>query len=176
MRHAHLALVFPLFLGLTACREDWMPSDVERGQALDALGEAGYDRLCSEFESYIQEQYTSSELVQGVCLALAVQSSETALACGEAMESCTSEMPAEAKAQLQAILAQASCARTEVEPTGCMATVGELEGCLNALEAKLEALKFGGACAALGEPIDEDWWKLQLPAACLQIQNRCTPQ
>ena len=176
MRHAHLALLAPLVFGLLSCREEWMPSDVERGQALDALGEAGYDHLCSEFEGYIREQFTSSHLVQGVCLAIAVRDSETALACGEKMERCTSNLPPEAEAQLQAILAQASCSRTEVEPSGCMATVGELEACLNGLEAKLEALKFGGVCAGVGEPIDENWWRLELPPSCLQIRNRCMPR
>lgn len=151
----------------------WMPADIDRKETLEALGSAGYQRLCSAFEGYIRDEYRSSYLIQAVCLAHGIQTTDTAVACGEAVQACRTTLPPSAEALLDSILAQASCSTVGVQPTGCSATVAQLAACLEALEDKVDALKFGGVCAAAGEPIDADWWRIALPAACTAIRELC---
>ena len=150
-----------------------MPADIDRAATVDALGSAGYQRLCSAFESYVRDEYRSSYLIQAVCLAYGIETTQTAVACGDAVQACTSTLPPPAEALLQSILAQASCSSAGIQPTGCAATVAQLLACLEALEDKVAALKFSGVCAAAGQPIDPDWWRVSLPAACVQIRNLC---
>lgn len=147
---------------------------MDRNEVLSSLGESGYAYVCSEFEGYLREQYTGSELTQLACLAYGVKHSETAQACGERVDQCIQTLPPEAESLIEDILDEVSCNRLELEPSGCRATVAELEACLDALDSKLEQLKYAGACAAVGAPIDEDWWRISLPPACTDIRNRCT--
>lgn len=163
-----------LVLLLNGCSPGWFPKDVDRNEVISALGNSGYRYVCSEFESYVRAQYTGSTLTQAVCLAHGVRASETARECGERVDQCINTMPPEAEELLKEILEEASCNRLDVSVSGCRATVAELERCLDALDVKLSQIQYGGVCAAVGSPIDEDWWKFTLPDACREIRNRCT--
>jgi hypothetical protein len=169
MRFALVALLL-----LTGCSTtEWMPSDVDRNETMSALGSAGYSKVCSAFEGYIRDQYSSSHLIQAVCLAHGVQTTETAVACGDAVQACTTTLPPAAESTLNSILAQARCSTASINPVGCAATVAQLEDCLDALEDKLDALKFGLTCAAVGQTVEADWWRISLPAACQSIKQLC---
>jgi uncharacterized protein with beta-barrel porin domain len=154
-------------------RGAWVPDDVALQAGLGTLGEAGYARLCSALEGYVRDTYRDSHLVQAVCLAHGVQTADTAVACGEAVQACTTSMPPAAEATLQAVLAQASCQALDMEPRGCAATVAQVKACADALEGRLDALKFGLACSAAGERVDPDWWRIRLPAACEELRTLC---
>ena len=130
--------------------------------------------MCSEFEGYLREQYTGSQLTQVACLAYGVKHSDDARACGERVDACIHTLPPEAESLINDILEEVSCDRLELEPSGCRATVAELEACLDGLDVLLSQLKYSGACATLGASIDENWWNVSLPQACLDLRNRCT--
>jgi len=174
MRHSTLVVLLAMPMSLLGCsKTTWVPEDIDRDATVKALGDAGYQRLCSAFEGYIRDEYRSSYLIQAVCLAHGVQTTHSAVECGYAVQQCTDTLPPAAEALLQSILAQASCSAAEANPTGCSATVAQLLACLDALEDKLAAVKFGLACAAAGEPVDPNWWRIPPPAECLAIRSIC---
>jgi len=60
-----------------------------------------------------------------------------------------------------------------VEATGCSATVGQIEDCLDALGDALDHVQLTLDCAAAGQPLEDDWWMIELPTACSDIENNC---
>lgn len=162
-------------VSLAACGggDKWLPQDIDRDAALEQLGDAGYARVCSAFEDYVREQYRDSHLVQAVCLAHGVQTASDAVTCGETVTACTETMPPAAEAVLDSLLAQGQCSFIEIEPTGCQATVKQLSACLDAVEGKISSVKFGLTCAAVGEPVPQDWWKIPMPGECAALRTLC---
>lgn len=160
-----------LLLGCSTSR--WMPSDIEQDQQLQALGEAGYQRLCSAFEGYVRDEYEASHLIQALCLAHGIQTTGTASACGDAVNACTDHLPPSAEATLQEILAQASCETVGVAPVGCAATVADIKACLDGLEDQLDEVKFSLVCTAAGQSFDPAWWHIDLPQPCLALRTIC---
>jgi hypothetical protein len=77
MRYASPAA---LSLLLCACSTGWLPPDVENDEQLQELGAAGYQRVCDAFESYIRDEYQSSHIIQAVCLAHGIQTTDSAMA------------------------------------------------------------------------------------------------
>lgn len=154
-------------------KNDWVPSDVDRDQALSALGAAGYARLCSAFEDYVHDQYRSSYLVKAACTAHALQTTQDAVMCGEAVDMCLDTLPPVVDEQLQRVLAQASCTAVAIDPATCASPVSALTACLDALGDKVDHIEFGLTCAAFGSPVPENWWMIQTPAECAALAEGC---
>ena len=152
---------------------DWVPSDIERDQALSALGSAGYARLCNAFDDYVHDQYRSSYLVQAACTAHALETTADASACGEAVDACLDTLPPVVDQQLDSILAQASCTMVPIDPSACPSTVAALKGCLDALGEQLDQIELSLTCAAFGSPVPANWWRISLPAACTALTDAC---
>lgn len=108
-----------------------------------------------------------------MCLAHAVQTASDAVSCGETVTACTETLPPVAESVLNQILAQGNCSFIEVEPTGCQATVAQLGACLDAVEQRISSVKFGLTCAAVGETVPQDWWKIPTPPECAAIKALC---
>jgi hypothetical protein len=148
---------------------DWLPDDLEREATLDTIGDAGYAKLCGAFEDYVLDMYRTSYLVQAACTAIAVENTADAAACGESVQACLDNPPAEATALVDMILAQAGCATVDVEPTGCSATVRQVESCLDALGAEVDQVEFTLTCAAAGQSLDDSWWQIDRPSSCSSL-------
>ncbi len=151
----------------------WLPDDLESSQTLDDIGDAGYQRLCSAFDDWAHDQYRSDYLVQAVCTAQGIQNTDTASACGDYVQTCIDSPPAEAEAMLDQIMSQAGCSAVAVEPSGCTATVGQVQECLDMLGAEIEAIQFTLTCAAAGQTLDPGWWQIQTPPVCTEIGSLC---
>jgi hypothetical protein len=169
-------LVFVLIV-LAACQPgestDWVPDDIDEEATLDAIGEAGYARVCSAFSDYVHDQYRSNYLVQAVCTAEAIRTTTDAGACAATIETCLDTLPPSVQAELDAILAQASCPTVGIAPDGCSSTVSELTSCLDDLGSSLDTLQFGLTCAAAGQPVPTDWWQIVIPSSCQSLQSSC---
>lgn len=152
---------------------DWVPSDIQRDQALSALGSAGYARLCSAFDDFVHDQYRSSSLVRAACMAHALETAEDAVACGEALDTCLDTLPPVVDQQLDAILAQASCGAISIDPSACPSTVSALKGCLDALGERVDQIELAATCAAFGSPVPETWWMIQAPPECTALAEDC---
>ncbi len=74
---------------------------------------------------------------------------------------------------LDDILKQAGCNTVDVERSGCLATVGQIRDCLDDLNGGVSELRYTLTCAAVGEPLDDDWWKIDMPQSCTTIENAC---
>jgi len=168
-----------LVCALVACGDDdggggdWVPDDIDRDATLDAVGEAGYQRLCSAARDYALDQYRSSYLVEAVCTAIAIETTTTATECGDAITECIQNPPPAAVAQLDTILAQASCSTVDVEPAGCAATVSQLKECYDQLGVEVEELRFNLECQVAGQPVDDSWWRIDVPTSCSTLENMC---
>lgn len=172
MKH-RLVLVMLAACGSSDPSDDWIPSDIDEDATVDRIGAAGYQKLCGAFEDYVRDQYRSNKLIQLTCTAHAIETTTDAIACGEALETCLDTLPPNVEAQLNAILAQASCQATSVEPAGCSSKVSVLKDCLDALGAKLDTLMLSATCAVAGSPVPDDWWMIEPPAICQQISTDC---
>jgi hypothetical protein len=168
---------FALLALLAACGGtsggDWVPSDIDEQQTLDTIGSAGYSRLCSAFEDYVHDQYRSSYLVRAACTAHAIDTTTDAVACGEALDDCLDTLPPAVDSQLDSILAQASCSRVSITPTGCSAKVSQVKACLDALGDQLDEIELAATCAAVGSPVPSDWWMIDTPSACTSLSADC---
>ena len=167
------ALSLAALAGCGGGADGWLPDDIDREATLAQVGSAGYARLCSAFEDYARDQYTSSYLVQAVCTAIAIETTTTAAACGEQAVACKDNPPPEALAFLDRILAQAGCATVAVEPTGCAATVAQVQQCLDDLGTEVDEIQFTLTCAAAGQMLDDTWWQIALPPACATLKTAC---
>lgn len=170
-----LRFVLPVLL-VTACGDstsERFPSDIERNVTLDSLGDSAYQRLCSTFEGWVYDQYAASPMVQAVCTAIAVESTETAGECGEALQQCLENPPPQATAILDEILSQASCEAVAIEPDGCTSTVGQIQDCLDSLSSELDRIELTLTCAAAGQTLEPDWWRIQVPSECMALQTEC---
>ena len=150
-----------------------MPNDLEGDATLDEVGAAGCQRLCSAARDDALDQYRSSYLVEAVCTAIAIETTTEVTACGDAITDCIQNPPAEAVAQLDAILAQASGDTVEVEPTGCAATVGQLADCCDDLGVEIQEIRFNLECQVAGQTVDDSWWRIDIPAPCAALENMC---
>ena len=168
-----IPLLAPLVLCAGCSNASWIPDDLDRDAALSAVGAAGYQRLCSAFDSYVREEYAGNYFVQAVCLAHGVTSTDDAQACADTVQSCTQTLPGPAESVLNQILDQASCQRLNIDPTGCSATVAQVSACLEAMESGMKNVQFELTCAAAGQSIDPNWWQVQLPAECEAIRAIC---
>jgi len=160
---------------VTGCTSGWMPPDIQSNETLNTLGAAGYQRLCSAFEGYVRDEYSSNYFVQAICLYEGVTTTTSAIECGDAVNACTETMPPAAESLLSAILAQASCSTIGINPTGCAATVAQVKACLDAIEDQLKSLEFAATCAVAGQQVDDNWWRIPLPAACESLRTICPP-
>jgi hypothetical protein len=166
-------------LAVAACggdsASDKFPDDIDTDITLDQAGASGLNRICSTFEGWVRDQYSSSSLVEAVCTAQAIESTETAGDCADAVQECLDSPPAQAEALLDSILAQAGCSAIAVTAEGCASTVGKLEACLDALGDELDNVQLTLTCAAAGQPLDDGWYEIPLPAACAELQSDCGP-
>lgn len=163
-------------IGIAGCpssSDDWVPSDIDEQQTLDRLGAAGYQRLCGAFDDFVRDQYRSSYLIQAACTAHALQTTDSATACGAAVDACLDDLPAPVEAQLTQILAQADCSAAGVSAAGCSSPVSALTECLDALGSQIDQLQFSLTCAAFGSVVPADWWRISPPAACSTLAERC---
>jgi hypothetical protein len=152
---------------------DKFPDDIDTSLTLDDIGEAGLNKICSTFEGWVLDQYSSTYWVQATCMAAAVDNNEDAGSCGDELQACLDDPPPEVEALIDSIQSQAGCSAIAVEATGCSATVGQVEDCLDALGAALDNVKFTLTCAAAGETLDPDWWVISIPSACTSIEAGC---
>jgi hypothetical protein len=152
---------------------DWVPDDIDEQQTLDRLGSAGYAKLCSAFADYVHEQYRSIYLIKAACTAHALETTQDAVACGEALETCLDTLPPVVEQQLDSILAQASCSAAAIDPTTCSNRVLALKACLDALGEEVDQLELSATCAAFGSPVPADWWMIDEPAECAALRSGC---
>jgi hypothetical protein len=168
-----LAILLLALAGCPSTTGDWVPDDIDEQQTLDRLGAAGYQKVCSAFDDFVRDQYRSNLLIRAVCTAHALQTTENAVMCGEAVDACLDDLPAPAEALLEQILAQADCSAVDAMVTGCSSPVSKLTGCLDELGTKVDQIKLSLTCAAFGSPVPPDWWKISLPPACMALAESC---
>ena len=147
--------------------------DIDVDQTLDDLGEAGLDRVCEEARQTLIDMYSSSLMTQFICTADAIEKTTTAEDCATQVDACISNPPPSAVALLDQILAQAGCSAVTVETDGCLAPVSQLTGCIDALEGEIDRVQFTGTCAAAGQPVDDGWWQISIPAVCTSVDSEC---
>jgi hypothetical protein len=155
-----------------ATGRDRFPGDVSDSLTLDEIGRSGYDRLCAQFESYLEDQYSGSHLVQAACLAFAIETSADAESCGDAVTACLDEPPPQVRVAIDGILGRAGCTASPIEPEGCRSTVGALKACLDALENEIESVTYSLTCAAFGQS-DLGWDVIDVPPACEALRSAC---
>ncbi len=148
-------------------------SSIASSDTLDEIGAAGFERLCEEARDRAIDMYSSSLMTQFVCVADSVGKSSTAKECAILVDECRSNPPASALALLDQILAQAGCDTVSIEPTGCDLSVSQVDRCLDAVDSEIDRLQFTGSCAAAGQPVDDGWWQLDVPAECSSIDQDC---
>ena len=178
---ARLARAAPLGLVVLAAAcggggggsDDWLPDDIDTDATLERAGDSAYRRVCSSFENYVLDIYRTSYLVEAVCTADAIATTEDAASCGDAIDTCKNTPPAEVTAAVDTILAQAGCSAVELTLPGCLAKVSDLAACLTDLEDEVKDLRFDLTCAAAGQPLDESWWRIPLPESCAQLDQEC---
>ena len=153
--------------------DDWLPSDVDENATVDAIGDAAFAKLCSAFEDYVRDTYRSNKLVQLACTANALDTTTDAVACGESIDDCLNTLPPVVEQQLDQILDQAGCSALSIAPSGCLAKVAELKGCLDALGEQIDTIELELTCAAVGSPVPDDWWMIDPPAECTSITTDC---
>lgn len=166
-----------LCIGLAGCSSssgsDWVPEDIDQKQAVNQLGAAGYARLCSAFDDYVHDQYRSSYLVKAACTAHALETTQDAIACGEAVNECLDTLPPVVDDQLNRILAQASCSTAAIDPATCQSKVSAVKACLDALGEKVDDIMLSVTCAAFGSPVPSNWWVIQQPPECEALRSGC---
>jgi hypothetical protein len=166
--------------GLAACTSEvatsWVPQDLDLAETMDNVGEEAYGKLCDQFSGYVHELYSSQLLVRAACTAHAVRTTRNTTECMHAMDDCLATLPPPVEHELESILTQASCERSNVLPSGCRAPVGELVACLDDLRGTLERLETSATCGALGSPLRPDWWRVVQPASCIELATRCRPR
>jgi hypothetical protein len=153
----------------------WIPQDVDVTEKVEDLGETAYSLLCDQFEGYVHELYSSQLLVKAACTAHAVRETTNTDECTRATDACLETLPPPVENELESILAQASCKRSEVSPDGCRAPVGELVACLEDLRGTVERVATSATCAAFGSKLDPGWWKIVQPESCIALATRCRP-
>ncbi len=149
------------------------PDDIDTNLTLDDVGASGLNKICNTFEDWVRDMYSGSLFVQAACTAAAVDSTDTAEACGDELQSCLDSPPPEVESLITSIRDQAGCSTISVEATGCSATVGQIEACLDDLAAAVDNVQFTLTCAAAGQPIDDNWWVIDIPASCSDIETSC---
>jgi hypothetical protein len=170
----HLAFVVS---GQVACSSssarDWVPSDIDEQATIEQVGTSGYSRLCGAFDDYVHDTYRSQLLVKAACTAHALETTTDAVMCGAALDDCLDTLPAPVAAQLDRILAQASCAKIEIDPATCPSKVSTLVSCLDALGDLVDKVELSATCAAFGSPVPNSWWMISTPSACQALAAGC---
>ncbi len=169
-----------LSIATSACggAGDWFPSDVDERATLAAAGDAAAAKVCSAFEDYLLDQYRGSLFVRIACTALGVEHSETAAACGDYVDDCINNPPAEVQSAVASIVASAGCsAVADYESSGCSKTISDLRACLDAVEREVTELEYTITCALAGQPLPPGSLTIDQPAECASIENACpTPR
>lgn len=153
--------------------DPWVPDDIDQEATLAAVGDEGKTRVCAAFEDYMLDQWRDSYLVEAVCLARAIMDNTDADACGDDAQACIETPPAEVRQGVEAILAQATCARVDVAAGGCERSVSDLVDCLDAMESEIAALRLTAGCALAGQEIDPSWSLIDVPSVCLDLAEDC---
>jgi hypothetical protein len=179
-RLSSLALLAAVGTGLAACTSEvagsWVPQDVDVGDTLDGLGNKAYSLICDQFSSYVHELYSSQLLVKAACTAHALRTTTDTNECTKVANACLETLPSPVDSELQSILEQASCERSDVLPSGCRAPVAELVACLEDLRGAIERLELSATCAAFGSRVPPEWWRIARPASCIELATRCRPR
>jgi len=117
--------------------------------------------------------YSASLMTQFVCVADSIDKASTASECATLVDECRNNPPASAVALLDEVLGQAGCESVTLEPSGCSLSVSRVDDCLTAVESEIDRVQFTGTCAAAGEPTDDGWWMIEVPAVCTSIDDAC---
>jgi len=168
-----IAFTFQVGCGDDGSTSDKFPDEFETNVTLDDIGQSGLNKICNTFEDWVRDMYSSSLFVQAACTASAIESTETASDCGDELQSCLDNPPSEVESLITTIRDQAGCGSLSVEATGCSATVGQIQDCLDALGDELDNIQFTLTCAAAGQTLDDGWWVIETPAACSSIETSC---
>lgn len=154
---------------------EWVPDNISLDATLDQIGAAAFGQLCKAFEDYVRDTYRSNHLIQLVCTADAIETTTDAVACANQADACLDTLPPPLEAELQMILDQAGCTALAINQNGCVKTVKEIKGCLDALGDEVGTIELGLTCAAFGQPVPDDWWMIPPPTECTSITNACSP-
>ena len=139
--------------------------DGEGDDLQERITEAAYERACEEARNLLISQYSGDYFVQALCTAEAVEGTTNAAACGNELDACINNPPAEVRAGIDRILNQAGCNLLEVDTATCSSTLGEVKACLEAIDDEVAGLQYTLTCAAAGQTLD-DWDIVELPASC----------
>lgn len=170
-----LALLLLVGACVSEPTESWLPQEVAVTDALEHVGDKAYSMVCDQFASHVHGLYSSQLLVQAACTAHAVTSTGNAIECEQATESCLDTLPPPVEAQLESILAQASCEHAGIQRAGCPAPLSALIACLDELSGELDKIEMTATCAAFGSKPPANWWHVVQPAACVDLATRCRP-
>lgn len=172
----YLLSCLSLSIGAAACDSagDWFPSDVDQDATLAAAGDAAAAKVCSAFEDYLLDQYRGSLFVRVACTALGVENTETAAACGDYVDDCINNPPAEVQSAVASIVASAGCsAVADYASSGCSKTISDLRACLDAVEREVTELEYTITCALAGQSLPPGSLTIDQPAECASIENAC---
>lgn len=179
MRRLYVLVVLAVASALPGCTSElatsWVPQDIDVEETVDHLGDKAYSLMCDQFESYVHELYSSQLLVKAACTAHAVREARDTDECTRVTDACLETLPKPVENELESILAQASCKRSEVSPKDCDAPVWELVSCLEDLRSTLERVTTSATCAAFGSKLEPGWWKIVQPQSCIDLATRCRP-
>jgi hypothetical protein len=153
--------------------ESWLPSEIEVADTLEKVGHFAYSTMCNELENRVHDLYTEQPLVQAACTAYALRTTRNAAECAQVTDDCLTDLPPPVEAELDTILAQASCASTGVSAAECKSPVFELVDCLEGLWDQVEGIRLEATCAAFGSPVSRNWWRITIPTACSELATRC---
>ncbi len=178
-RLCSLVVVAVVGAGVSACTSElatsWIPQDLDVEDTVDHLGDKAYSVLCDQFEGYVHELYSSQLLVRAACTAHALRETRDTSECTRVTDACLETLPAPVEDEMETILSQASCKRSEVSPGECRAPIWELVSCLEDLRGTVERVTMSATCAAFGAKLDPGWWKIVQPESCIALATRCRP-
>jgi hypothetical protein len=173
VRYVTCAIAAALAGACGAGSGDWFPSDVDEDATIDRAGDAAVAKVCSAFEDFLYDQYRGSLLVEVACTARGIEQTTDSAACGDFVQDCIDNPPAEVDSTVSSILAQSGCSAVMYESMGCSKTISDLKACLDAIDAEVASLKYDVVCAAAGQPLPPNALTIETPAVCLEIENEC---
>ena len=168
-------LALLLVTGVAACgaSSDWFPSDLDENETLANAGQAAAAKACDAFEDYLLDQYRESLFVEVACTALGVENTADAAACGDYVDDCIDNPPAQVTTLVTTIVDGAGCDMIDYQPSGCCKTLADLRACLDAAEGELDHLKLTITCALAGQSLPPGALTIDTPAECTSIENAC---
>lgn len=165
----------PLLLaGAAACGSSgWFPDDVDPGATLASAGDAAAAKVCDAFEDYLLDQYRGSLFVEVACTALGIEQSETAAACGDFVDACINDPPAEVQTLVATIVAGVGCDAIEYASSGCGKTLSDLRACLDAASREVTELRYTITCGLAGQPLPPGALTIDQPPECTSLELAC---